>query len=65
MSDSSRGDVGVLEHDSRSRSKELPLVMTHLEEAPFAEFCGDVVMVSHTPSIERTNPILWCYGVKT
>jgi len=22
------------------------------------------VMVSHTPSIERTNPILWCYGVK-
>jgi len=33
------------------------LVEPHLEEALFAEFCGDVVMGSDTPSIEHTNPI--------
>ena len=39
----SRGDVSVLEDYSLSWSKELTLVEPHLEEAPFVEFCGDVV----------------------
>ena len=33
------------------------MVEPHLEEAPFAEFCGDVVMGSDTLSVEHTNPI--------
>ena len=55
--DISRGDVSVLEDDSFSWSKELTLVAPHLEEAPFAKFCGDVVMGSDTLSIEHTNLI--------
>ena len=33
------------------------MVAPHLQEAPFAEFCGDVVMGGDTTSIEHTNPI--------
>jgi len=33
------------------------LVEPHLEEAPFTEFCGDVVMGTDTPSIEHIKPI--------
>ena len=33
------------------------MVEPHLEEAPFAEFCGDVVMGTDNPSIEHTDPI--------
>jgi len=33
------------------------LVAPHLEEAPFAEFCGDIVMACDTPSIEHTDSI--------
>ena len=51
------GDVGVLEDDSLRWTKVLTLVEPYLGEAPFAEFCGDVVMVTDTPSIEHTNPI--------
>jgi len=56
MGEICRGDVSVLEDDSLSWSKELILVEPHLQEAPFAEFCGDV-MGTDTPSIEHTNPI--------
>ena len=33
------------------------MVEPHLEEAPFTEFCGDVVMGTDTPSIEHIKPI--------
>ena len=51
------GDVSALEDASLLRSKELTLVASHLEEAPFAEFCGDDVMSSDTPNIKHTDPI--------
>ena len=57
MGDISIGDVSVLEDDSLSWSKELTLVKPHLEEAPFEEFCGDVVMGTDTPSIKYTDPM--------
>jgi len=57
MGETSGGDVSVLEDASLIRSKELTLVEPHLEEAPFVEFCGDLVMGVDTPSIERINPI--------
>jgi len=57
MGEISRGDIGVLQDDSRSWSKELTLVAPYLEEAPSVEFCGDIVMRSTTPSIGLINPI--------
>ena len=57
MGEISRSDVSVLEDDSLNQSKELTLVEPHLEEAPFVEFCDDIVMGSDTPSIEHTDPI--------
>ena len=33
------------------------MVKPYLEEAPFTEFCGDVVMGSTTPSIRLIDPI--------
>jgi len=33
------------------------LVEPHLEEAPFGEFCGDIVMGNDTPNIRHTDPI--------
>jgi len=57
MGEISRGDVGVLEDDSLSWSKELTMVEPHLEDAPFVQFCVDIVMGTHTPSIEYTDPI--------
>ena len=51
------GDVSVLEDDSLSWSNELTLGGPHLEEAPFEEFCGDVMMGIDTPSIEHTDLI--------
>ena len=59
MGEISKVEASVLEDDSLSWSKELTLVMPHLEEAPFTEFCGDVVLGGDTPSIEHTDPI--CY----
>jgi len=47
-------DVSVLEDDSLSWSKKLTL---HLEETPFAEFFGDIVIGSNTPNIKHTDPI--------
>jgi len=57
MGDTSRGDVSVLEDASLLRSKEHALVEPHLEETPFVEFCGNIVMGSDTPSIRHTDPI--------
>jgi len=57
MGETFRGDVSVLEDASILRSKALTLVEPHLEEAPFVEFCGDVVMGTNTPSIEHTDHI--------
>jgi len=57
MGEISRGDVSILEDDLLSWSKELTLVEPHLEEAPFMEFCGDVVIGTNTPSIKHTDPI--------
>ena len=57
MGEISSGDLSVLEDDSLSWSKELTLVEAHFKEAPFAEFCGDVLMGTDTPSIERTDPV--------
>jgi len=45
------GDVNVLYDASLLRSKELTLVKPHLEEAPFVELCGDLVMGIDTLSI--------------
>jgi len=53
------GDVSVLEDASLVRSKELTLVVPHLKEAPFVEFCDDILMGSDTPSIEHIDHI--CY----
>jgi len=47
----------VLEDASLLRSKELTLVEPHPKQAPFVEFCGDIVMGGDTSSIRRTNPI--------
>ena len=52
-----RGDVRVLENTSLFRSKELPLVEPHLEEASLEEHCGDLVMGTNTPTIGPTDPI--------
>jgi len=49
--------ASVLEDDSRSWLKEITLVASHLEEAPFVEFCGDIVMDTDTSSIEHIDPI--------
>jgi len=57
MGEISRGNVSVQEDDSLCLSKEFTLVEPHLKEAPFAEFCGDVVMGTDTYSIEHTDPI--------
>jgi len=57
MGETSRGDVSVLEDASLLKSKEFTLVDPHLEEAPFVEFCGDLVMGIDTPSIEHIDPI--------
>jgi len=42
--------ISILEDNSLSWPKELTLVAPHLEEAPFVEFCGDIMMHSNTPS---------------
>jgi len=39
------GDATILEDALLLRSKELTLVEPFLKEAPFEEFCGDIVMV--------------------
>ena len=57
MGEISIGNVRALEDDSLGGSKELTLVEPYREEAPFAEFYGDVVMGDDTTSIEHTNPI--------
>jgi len=52
-----RRDASVLEVDSLDPSKELSLVASYLEEAPFEEFCGDIVIGSDAPSVEHIEPI--------
>jgi len=61
MGETSRGDDNVIEDVSLLRSKELTLVVPHLEEPPFVEFDGDLVLNSDTPSIEHINPIALNY----
>jgi len=51
MGEISRGDVSDIEDVSLVRLKELTLVEPLCEEAPFEEFCGDVVMGSATPKL--------------
>ena len=53
----SGGDVRTLEDVSLSWSKEFQLVEPHLEEAPFVEFYGDLVMGTDTLSTGSTDPI--------
>ena len=57
MGETSGGDVNVLEDASLLKSKELTLFDPHLEEAPFVELCGDLVMGIDTPRIEHIDPI--------
>jgi len=56
MGEISRGNVSVLEDDSLSWSEELTLVEPHLEEAPFVEFYGDVVMGTDTLALSILIP---------
>ena len=57
IGETSRGDGSVLEDASRLTSKELALVVPHLQEAPFVEFDGDLALNNDTPSIEHLDPI--------
>jgi len=57
MGEDFRGDASVLEDASLLRPKELTLVESYLEEAPFEDFCGYIVMGSAATSIGHTNPI--------
>jgi len=57
IGETSRGDGSVLEDASCLRSKELALVVPHLQEAPFVEFDGDLALNNDTPSIEHLDPI--------
>jgi len=57
MGEISRGDASDIKDDSFGWLKELTLVEPYLEEPSFEELCGDIVMGSATPSIERTDSI--------
>jgi len=57
MGEISKSDVSILEDDSLRLSKGLTLIKPHLEEPPFVEFCGDVVMDTNTHNIKDTDPI--------
>jgi len=60
MGETSNCDVSVLEDDSLNRSKELCLVEPYLKEAPFEEFCDEIVMGSDPHSSGNTYPICTC-----
>ena len=53
----SRGDASVLEDALLLRAKELTLIEPDLDEAPFEEFCGDVMIGNVAPSIGQTDSI--------
>ena len=57
MGETSGGDVRTLEDVSLSWSKEFQLVEHHLEEAPFVDCYGDLVMGTDTLSTGSTDPI--------
>ena len=57
VGETSGGDVRTLADVSLSRSKEFKLVAPHLEEAPFVELYGDLVMGTDTRSTGTTDPI--------
>jgi len=57
MGETSGGDVSVLKDASRVWSEVPVLVVPHLKEAPFEEFCRDVVMGGATPSIGLIDPL--------
>ena len=52
-----RDDANVLEDASLLRSQELTLVEPLLQEAPFEEFCGDIMMDSAAPNVRLINSI--------
>jgi len=43
--------------DIRGISPTIVQLQIHLEEAPFADFCGDAVMGTDNSSIKHTDPI--------
>jgi len=53
----SRGDVSVIEDGSLDQLIKLCLVEPYLEETPFEEFCGDVVVGSAVRSIGLIDSI--------
>ena len=57
MGESSKGYASVIEDDSLDWSKEPSLVEPYLEQAPFGELCGDVMMGSATPSNRHIDSI--------
>jgi len=52
-----RGDTSVLEDASLVWLEEPVLVEPYLEEAPFKDLCGDIVMGSATPNIGLIDSI--------
>ena len=57
MDEVSRVDASDIEDVLLGWLKELTLVESYLKEAPFEEFCGDIVIGSATPSIVYIDPI--------
>jgi len=55
-----RGDSSFIENDSLVQSNERSLVGPYLKDAPFEEFCGDVLMGSATLGIGHIDSI--CTG---
>ena len=52
-----RGGASSIKEYSLSWLKELTFVKLYIEEAPFEEFCGDIMMGSVLPSIGSIDPI--------
>jgi len=57
MGEFCRRGASVLEDDSLDRFKEFILVVSYVEEAPFEQFCGDIVMGTHTLSIGHIESV--------
>jgi len=57
MGEPSSGDVSIIEGDSLNKSNELCLVEPFLEEDPFDEFYGDIMVGSIAPSIGLIDSI--------
>ena len=55
MCDSSKGDASFVKDDLLDWSKELTLIESFLEKAPFEELCDDGMVVSAAPSFEHVD----------